>query len=288
MEGKKTSSRSQFGAVWFRFRKNKLALVGLVLLVIIIFLAIFANLFIDEELVKAMSVANAFQPPSAEHWFGTDNYGRDVFARVIYGGRVSLRVGIIAVFGAVTIGGLLGAAAGYFGGVVENVIMRVMDIFLAIPSMMLAITVVAALGTSLTNLMIALIIARTPQFARIVRSAVLPLRGQEYIEAALACGTSHWRIITKHIIPNVVGPVIVQATLQMGSVIINIAGLSFIGLGIEPPTPEWGSMLSEAREFIRTSPYLVIPPGLAIMISVFSFNRIGDGLRDALDPKLKN
>lgn len=288
MKKRNGSGRSQFGAVWFRFRKNRLALAGLVMMIIILFLIIFANLFLDESLVTEMNSSDMFSKPSPSHWFGTDSYGRDVLARVIYGGRVSLRVGIIAVTGALTIGGLLGAAAGYFGGITENIIMRVMDIFLAIPSMMLAITVVAALGASLTNLIIALVIARTPQFARIVRSAVLPLKGQEYIEAALAFGTSHWRIITKHILPNVVGPVIVQATLQMGAVIINIAGLSFIGLGIQPPTPEWGSMLAEAREYMRIYPFLVIPPGFAIMLSVFSFNRIGDGLRDALDPKLKN
>lgn len=288
MKKKSVTGRSRFGTIWFRFSKNKLALVGLVMMLVILFLVIFANLFLDASLVTDMDASNMFSSPSPSHWFGTDSYGRDVLARVIYGGRVSLRVGIIVVIGALTIGGLLGAAAGYFGGVTENIIMRVMDVFLAIPSMMLAITVVAALGASLMNLIIALVIARTPQFARIVRSAVLPLKGQEYIEAALACGTGHWRIIRKHIIPNVVGPVIVQATLQMGAVIINIAGLSFIGLGIQPPTPEWGSMLSEAREYMRIYPFLVIPPGLAIMVSVFSFNRIGDGLRDALDPKLKN
>lgn len=288
MKKKSVTGRSRFGTIWFRFSKNKLALVGLVMMLVILFLVIFANLFLDASLVTDMDASNMFSAPSPSHWFGTDSYGRDVLARVIYGGRVSLRVGIIVVIGALTIGGLLGAAAGYFGGVTENIIMRVMDVFLAIPSMMLAITVVAALGASLMNLIIALVIARTPQFARIVRSAVLPLKGQEYIEAALACGTGHWRIIRKHIIPNVVGPVIVQATLQMGAVIINIAGLSFIGLGIQPPTPEWGSMLSEAREYMRIYPFLVIPPGLAIMVSVFSFNRIGDGLRDALDPKLKN
>lgn len=285
---KKEKGRSQLGAIWFRYKKNKLALIGLILMTIILIVVLTANLYIPEERISKMDISNMYAPISSSHLLGTDQYGRDVLARVIYGGRISLKVGIFVVLGAMTIGGLLGACAGYFGGVVENIIMRVMDIFLAIPSMILSITVVAALGTSTTNLIIALIIARTPQFARIVRSAVLPLKNQEYIEAALACGTSHWRIITRHIIPNVIGPVIVQATLQMGGAIINIAGLSFIGLGVQPPTPEWGSMLSEAREVIRVYPYLVFPPGLAIMVSVFSFNRIGDGLRDALDPKLKN
>lgn len=280
--------RSQLLAIWFRFRKNKLAMVGLVMLAVILFMVVFANFIIDEAMVTEMEPENAFQGPTKDHIFGTDLYGRDLFARVIYGGRVSLRVGMTAVLSAMCLGGLLGALAGYFGGTVENIIMRVMDVFLAIPSMILAITVVAALGASLNNLIIALIIARTPQFARIVRSAVLPIRNQEYVEAALACGTSHWRIIMKHILPNAIGPVIVQATLQMGSVILNIAGLSFVGLGIQPPTPEWGSMLSEARDYLREYVYLAIPPGLAIMMSVFSFNRVGDGLRDALDPKLKN
>lgn len=282
-----SKGRSQLGAIWFRFRKNRLAVIGLILMSIILLAVITAGLYIPKEAISKMS-SDMYAPISREHPLGTDQFGRDVFARIIYGGRISLRVGILVVMGAMTIGGLLGATAGYFGGTLENIIMRVMDVFLAIPSMILSITVVAALGTSTTNLILALIIARTPRFARIVRSAVLPLKNQEYIEAALACGTSHWRIITRHIIPNVIGPIIVQATLQMGGAIINIAGLSFIGLGVQPPTPEWGSMLSEAREVIRVYPFLVFPPGLAIMASVFSFNRIGDGLRDALDPKLKN
>lgn len=288
MEKKEKQGRSQISAIWFRFRKNKLAMIGLVMLGIILFMVVFADFIVSEEMVTEMDTKNAFQGPSAKHIFGTDLYGRDLFARVIYGGRVSLRVGMTAVLCALCLGGLLGSVAGYFGGAVENIIMRVMDVFLSIPSMILSITVVAALGASLNNLILALIIARTPQFARIVRSAVLPIRNQEYVEAALACGTSHWRIIAKHIIPNAIGPVIVQATLQMGSVILNIAGLSFVGLGIQPPTPEWGSMLSEARDYLREYVYLAIPPGLAIMMSVFSFNRVGDGLRDALDPKLKN
>ena len=280
--------RSRLGSIWFRFSKNRLALISLFILGIIVFMAIFANLFFDPSLVTTQDSSIRFLPPSVEHPLGTDNYGRDVLARVIYGGRVSLLVGFSAVIGALVVGGLLGAAAGYFGGRIENIIMRIMDIFMAIPSLVMAITVVAALGASMVNLVIALIVARAPQFARIVRSSVMSIRNQEYIEAAHACGTSNWRIIMRHIFPNILGPINVQATLQMGHCIIQIAGLSFVGLGISPPTPEWGSMLSEARDYMRTNPFLVVPPGVAIALTVFTLNRIGDGLRDALDPKLKN
>lgn len=284
--GKK--GRSQSGAIWFRFQKNKLALISLVILGAIVLAALFANVLIDPELVTTTNSSLRLQTPSAEHWFGTDLYGRDVLARIVYGARVSLTVSVTAVFGALIVGGLLGAVAAYFGGHVENIIMRIMDIFMAIPSLVMAIAVVAALGASTVNLVVALIVARAPQFARVVRSAILPIRDLEYVEAATACGTSHRRIILRHILPNVLGPIIVQTTLQMGHCIIQIAGLSFVGLGIQPPTPEWGSMLSEAREYMRRYSFLVVPPGLAIMITVFCFNRIGDGLRDALDPKLKN
>ncbi|MBR3240133.1 MAG: ABC transporter permease [Oscillospiraceae bacterium] len=280
--------RSQSGAIWFRFQKNKLALISLVILGAIVLAALFANVLIDPELVTTTNSSLRLQTPSAEHWFGTDLYGRDVLARIVYGARVSLTVSVTAVFGALIVGGLLGAVAAYFGGHVENIIMRIMDIFMAIPSLVMAIAVVAALGASTVNLVVALIVARAPQFARVVRSAILPIRDLEYVEAATACGTSHRRIILRHILPNVLGPIIVQTTLQMGHCIIQIAGLSFVGLGIQPPTPEWGSMLSEAREYMRRYSFLVVPPGLAIMITVFCFNRIGDGLRDALDPKLKN
>lgn len=280
--------KSQIQAIWFRFKKNKLALISLAVLSVIVLTAIFANVLIDPELVTTTDSSLRLKPASSEHWFGTDIYGRDVLARIIYGARVSLTVGVASVFGALIIGGLLGAIAAYFGGHIENIIMRIMDIFMAVPSLVLAIAVVAALGASTVNLVIALIVARVPQFARVVRSAILPIRNQEYVEAATACGTSNCRIILRHILPNVLGPVIVQTTLQMGHCIIQIAGLSFVGLGIQPHTPEWGSMLSEAREYMRRYPFLVVPPGLAIMTTVFCFNRIGDGLRDALDPKLKN
>lgn len=285
----KIKKRSQLGAIWFRFQKNKLALLGLVLLVAMALVALFAPLIADyEQDVMVQNVKIRLQPPSAEHIFGTDQYGRDIFGRIIFGTRISLFVGLVTIAIALTAGGIIGAAAGYYGGKVDNFLMRCMDVLLAIPSIVMAIAVVTALGPGIFNLLIALSISRTPQFARIVRSAILSIRGQEFIEAARACGTSDCRIILKHILPNVMGPIIVQSTLNMATTILAIASLSFVGLGVQPPTPEWGSMLSEAREFMRRYPYLVVSPGVSIMLAVLSLNLIGDGLRDALDPRLKN
>lgn len=281
--------RSQLQAIWFRFKKNKLAVFGLILLIILVGLAVFAPLLVSyEEDVIAQDVYNKMQGPSAEHIFGTDHYGRDLFARVIYGGRMSLLVGILTVVISLCLGAIIGSSAGYFGGVVDNVLMRIMDIFLSLPQTIMAVAIVAALGAGLQNLIIAMVVASTPWFARVVRSTVLSIRGQDFIEAARACGTSHKRIILKHVIPNSIGPIIVQATLEIGMAIMSIAALSFIGLGIQAPTPEWGSMLSEAKSFMRNDPNLVIIPGIAIVLSVMALNLIGDGLRDALDPRMKN
>ncbi len=284
-----TKKRSQLGAIWFRFKKNKLAMFGLVLLIIMTLIAVFAPFIADyEQDVMVQNIAIRLQPPSKEHIFGTDSYGRDIFGRIIFGSRISLFVGLVTVVIALTGGALIGATAGYYGGKIDNILMRLMDILLAIPSIVLAIAVVTALGPGIVNLLIALSISRIPQFARIVRSAILSVKGQEYIEAAKACGTGDWRIIVKHILPNAMGPIIVQSTLNMATTILAIASLSFIGLGVQPPTPEWGSMLSEAREFMRRFPYLVVSPGVSIVLAVLSLNLIGDGLRDALDPRLKN
>ena len=285
----KTKKRSQWVSVMYRFRKNKLAMVGFVLFLILVFVAVAAPLLANyEEDAIRQVVKERFQTPNAEHWFGTDQYGRDVFARIIYGARTSLVVGLTTVVIALSLCAIIGSAAGYYGGKVDNVLMRIMDVFLAIPQNLMAISIVAALGTDLKNLMIALTISNVPRFSRIVRSAILQIRGQEFIEAAKACGTRDIRIIAKHIIPNAIGPIIVQATLSIGHTIISIAGLSFIGLGIQPPKPEWGTMLSEAKSRMREYPYLILFPGLAIMWTVLSLNLMGDGLRDALDPKLKN
>lgn len=285
----KYKKRSQFKSIWFRFRKNKLAMIGLIILSIMILFACCANLFADYETdAITQNVRQKLQAPSKEHIFGTDAFGRDVFARIIYGARVSLSVGIVTIIISMAGGTLIGACAGYFGGKVDNILMRIMDVFLAIPQTLMAITIVAALGGGLVNLLIALCISSIPRFSRVVRSAILPIKGQEFVEAAKACGTKSTRIILKHIIPNAIGPIIVQATLNMATTVLTIASLSFIGLGVKAPMPEWGSMLAEAKEQMRYYPYLIMIPGVAIVLSVMGLNLIGDGLRDALDPRLKN
>ena len=281
--------RSQLSIIWNRLRKNKLAMLGLAILVVMVALAVCADWIADYDTnVTGMNMAERLQTPSAKHWFGTDSYGRDVFARIIHGSRLSLSLSIFAMLAAVAIGSIIGAIAGYYGGRVDDVLMRLMDILLAIPPMLMSISIVAALGHSMVNLMIALSLAYIPVFARVIRSSLLTVKGQEFIEAAKACGTSNARIILRHIIPNAIGPIIVQATLAMGSTILIISSLSFMGMGIQPPQPEWGTMLYEGRDLIRTSPYLVIFPGIAIALAVLSLNLLGDGLRDALDPRMKN
>ncbi|MEE0297687.1 MAG: ABC transporter permease, partial [Christensenellales bacterium] len=270
--------RSQLSIIWNRLRKNKLAMLGLAILVVMVALAVCADWIADYDTnVTGMNMAERLQTPSAKHWFGTDSYGRDVFARIIHGSRLSLSLSIFAMLAAVAIGSIIGAIAGYYGGRVDDVLMRLMDILLAIPPMLMSISIVAALGHSMVNLMIALSLAYIPVFARVIRSSILTVKGQEFIEAAKACGTSNARIILRHIIPNAIGPIIVQATLAMGSTILIISSLSFMGMGIQPPQPEWGTMLYEGRDLIRTSPYLVIFPGIAIALAVLSLNLLGDG-----------
>ena len=281
--------RSQLSLIWHRLRRNRLAMLGLALMSAILLLAVFADVIADYDTeVVGMNMMERLQTPSAKHWFGTDGYGRDVFARIIHGSRLSLSLSILSMLIAVAIGSMIGAISGYFGGRVDDVLMRLMDMLLAIPPMLMSISIVAALGRSMANLMLALALAYMPVFARVIRSSILSVKDQEFVEAARACGTSDARIILRHIIPNAVGPIIVQATLAMGSSILTISSLSFMGMGIQPPQPEWGTMLYEGRDLIRTSPYLVIFPGAAIAVSVLSLNLLGDGLRDALDPRLKN
>ena len=279
----------QWGDHWRIFRKNKAAMVGLVILTLLLLVALFADVIADYD-AQAISQnrRERLDPPGSEHWFGTDHLGRDVLARVVHGSRLSLAIGFGAMAVSLVVGGALGAITGYFGGKVDTIIMRVIDIIMSVPSMLLSIAIVTALGPSMANLMLAMTIGQVPRFARVVRSMVIGEAQSEYVEAAKVSGATNFRIIVRHILPNIVGPVIVQATMSVASLILTSAGLSFIGLGVQAPAPEWGTMLSEARNFMLTDPYLVIIPGLAIALTVFSLNTIGDGLRDAFDPRMKD
>ncbi|GHV39398.1 peptide ABC transporter permease [Spirochaetia bacterium] len=281
------TGRSQLELIIFRFKKNKLAVFGLILLAVIALLVLTAPLYVSYESAIKQDIPNKYQSPGGAHLLGTDGFGRDLLARIVYGGRISLFAGLGVVICSLFFGITLGGIAGYFGGRIDQVIMRCCDILMAVPSIFLALAIVTALGEGTGNLIIALMIGNVPRNARIVRSSILTLRNQEFIEAARCCGTSHFRIIVKHILPNGIGPVIVTATLTLGSAILNIASLGFLGIGIAPPTPEWGTLLADNRLYIRQYPYLGIIPGLVIGMSVMCVNMIGDGLRDALDPKMK-
>ena len=281
-------ARSQMGEVWHQFRRNKGAMVGSAIVLIIVFVALFADVFLDYDTqVVGQNVAERLQWPSARHWFGTDELGRDIFFRVLYGTRFSCSVGLVAVTIGLVIGVTLGAIAGFYGGTLEEVIMRSTDILGAVPNMLMAIVIVSVLGQSIWNLMLAVGITSVPQFVRITRAAVLTVRNQEYVEASKAIGLSNRRIIFKHILPNCLSPIIVQATLRVASAIISASSLSFLGLGVPAPSPEWGALLSGGRKYIRDYSYMTLFPGLAIMITVLALNMMGYGLRDSLDPKLK-
>lgn len=274
--------------VWLRLRKNKLAMVGLFILLVLFCIALLGDVLFDYQTdVIANDVPNRLQKPSSEHWFGTDGFGRDLFARVLYGTRYSLAVGFITAIGALIAGGALGSLSGYFGGILDTVIMRCLDVLMAIPSVVLAIALVTVLGTGFTNLVIALTVSYVPVFTRLLRSSILSIKNQEYIEAAHCSGVGTARIILRHILPNCMGPIIVQVTFTVATAILSSAGLSFLGVGVEAPAPEWGTLLSEGREWMRQKPYLVVIPGSFIAMTVLALNLAGDGLRDALDPRLK-
>ena len=278
--------RSQLKEVWKRLAKNRLAVVGLVVLLLIIFLAIFAETIAPFNYAYQNHDAT-FQTPNRTHLFGTDSFGRDILSRVIFGTRSSLQIGFISLVVGAAIGCLLGAIAGFFGGWIDMLIMRFNDILMTIPRIVLAIAIASALGTGLTNAILALSISSIPNFVRVVHASTMTIKDQEYVEAARCIGAKNPRIIRRYVFPNVLAPIIVQATLGVGTTIILAAALSFLGLGIQPPTPEWGAMLSAARLHMRDFPHMVLFPGLAIMITVLALNWFGDGLRDALDPKLK-
>lgn len=281
----KVKKKSLAAETFRRFRKSKLAVLGMCILIMLVLCAVFAPLIAPYDYAK-QDLVNSLQGPTLAHPFGTDQYGRDVLSRIIYGSRISLMVGIVAVAIGAGLGTLLGGLAAYYKRL-DNPIMRVLDVFGGIPTLLLAIVVSATLGTGMFKLMLAVGIASVPGFARIVRSSVLTVKDTEYVEASRSIGASDFHIFVRHIIPNSFAPLLVQATLRAGSSILWAATLSFIGLGIQPPTPEWGCMLSEGRTYIMGHWHLCTFPGLAIMLTTYSLNLIGDGLRDALDPKLK-
>ncbi len=284
---RKYRKRGKLGEIWHHFKKNKGAMAGLIILIVMFAVALTIDFWLDQEKVIGQNIREKLQSPNAAHWFGTDEMGRDMFWRVVYGSRYSLAIGFVAVIVSLIVGVPLGAAAGYYGGKIEGLIMRVTDIFSAIPSILMGVVIVSILGGSTINLMIAVGISSVPNFVRITRAAVLTVKNEEYVEAARALGKTDMYIIFRHILPNCLSPIIVQTTLRVASAIVSASSLSFLGLGIKPPSPEWGALLTAGKTYIRGYSYLCLFPGLAIMITVLAFNMVGDGLRDAMDPKLK-
>ena len=278
--------KSQLGETWRRLRKNKLAMVGMIIVLVLIFLAIFADVIAPYPFDES-DYSCRMEYPSKAHLLGTDNMGRDILSRVIYGGRVSLLVSLLAIVLSLIVGGLMGCVAGFFGGKVDSVIMRITDILQAIPGLMLAVAISALLGAGTITTAIAIAASSIAPSVRILRSTILSIREQEYVEAARATGSSSMRIILRQVLPNTLSPVIVDTSLRVGTNIMQISSLSFIGLGVQAPTAEWGSMLSDGLQYIRDFYPLIVFPGLAIMLTLFGFNVFGDGLRDALDPRMK-
>ena len=276
---RKSKKTNQMKEIWRRFRKSKTAMLGLCLLIFVLCIAIFADVITPYENAISQS-ANRLDGPSAAHIFGTDELGRDLFARIVHGSRYSLLIGVSTSVLALVIGGLLGAIAAYYGGWVDNIIMRLTDVVMTVPPILL--------GGSLRNLLIAITISCVPSMLRLVRSVVLGVVDEDYIEAARSYGASDMRIILKYVIPNALGPIIVTTTMNVANMILSAAGLSFLSLGVQPPAPEWGALLSDAKTYMFTAPHLLYIPGIFIVIAALSFNLAGDGLRDALDPKLKD
>lgn len=278
---------SRIKQMWDALKKNKAALFGLFVIVFLIIIAIIGP-FITPYNPNEQIMADVNQTPSSAHWFGTDNLGRDIFSRVIVGTRVSLLVGCAAVGFSLIIGTIFGSIAGYFGGKTDAVIMRIMDIMLSVPSILLAITLMAALGKGLDKAIIAIGVVSIPEYARIVRSSILSTKENDYVAAARVIGNSNGRIIFHHILPNIVSSIVVRATLGISTAILDTAALGFLGLGVQPPTAEWGDMLGRVRSMVLVYPHMLIFPGLAITLAVLAFNLFGDGLRDALDPKSRS
>ena len=280
-----TSQRSRKNRLAGLAKNHPIGFLGGVIVMLIILVAIFAPFIATHD--PAAQESKRLLPPSAEHWMGTDELGRDVYSRIVYASRTSLYVGVLSVALAVILGVTTGVLAGYIGGTFDHIVMRVVDIFFAFPALVLAIVITGLLGPRLTNAMVAIGIVFAPRFARVARGSVLSLKNEVYIEAARVIGGKEWHIVRHYVLPNIMAPLIVLATLTLSLGILAEAGLSFLGLGTQPPDPAWGLMLSQGRKFMELSPGLAIFPGLAIMITVLAFNFLGDGLRDALDPRLK-
>jgi peptide/nickel transport system permease protein len=283
---KKNQSTSMLKIILRQYIKNKLAVAGAIVIIILSFAAIFSQLLtrVDPD---AINLNEIYQPPSWQHPFGTDMNGRDVFARVLYGARISMSVGFISSGLAGLIGVLIGAIAGFFGGKIDNFLMRLVDLILCIPSFFLLLMVIAMLEPNIYNVMIVIAITSWPGLARLVRAEVLSVRERDYIQAAIALGIGRWRIIWRHIIPNVMAPVFVAVTLGVAAAILVESGLSFLGLGVQPPTPSWGNILAQGRSVMQFAWWMTLFPGLAIFVTVLGYNLIGEGLRDALDPRLR-
>lgn len=287
IEAEVSRSVGPWREAWRGFKKSKVALVGAIIVLFFILLAIFGPL-IAKEGINEQVMTDRLQPPSAEYWLGTDDFGRDILSRIILGAKISLWVGFFSVIGSVIIGSVLGIVAGYYGRWVDTIISRVFDIMLAFPSILLAIAIVAVLGPSLQNALIAIAIINVPNFGRLIRSKVLSIKEDEYITAAKAIGMKDVRILFSHILPNSMAPVIVQGTLAIATAILEAAALGFLGLGAQAPMPEWGKMLADSKNYLQSAPWTMIFPGIAIMLTVLGFNLMGDGLRDAMDPKMKS
>ena len=280
-----TKMRSNLGLFWRSFRQDKAALLALGILIVLISAAILAPLVAPHP-PNQTGIGSRLEGPSASHWFGTDSVGRDILSRVIHGGRLSLSIGFLAVAIGLSVGCLLGLLAGYFRSL-DNLIMRLMDILLALPGILLAIGIVAALGAGTFEVTVAVGVGAVPVFARVTRSAVLRVREEMYVESARAAGCGHFRLVFRHILPNSFAPIIIYGTLSLASAILTVSILSFLGLGPQPPAPEWGAMVNEGRSYMIDSPHSILFPGFAIFLTVFAFNLLGDGLRDALDPRLQ-
>ena len=284
--GRKNISKGR--DIWNRFKSNRNSIIGAVITLIFVFVAVFAPLIVSyEDDVIKQDIGNRLALPGGDNPLGTDELGRDIMARLIYAARMSLLIGVLGIIVAMSVGIVLGSIAGYFGGVLDNIIMRICDIFDGIPSFLMALTIAAAFGANLTTLMIAIAFGTFAGQARIIRGAILTVKNNEYVEAAKALGATDWQIICYHIIPNCMAVLIVQFSVKVASGILAASSLSFLGLGVQPPDPEWGAMLSGGRAYLLDNPYLTLFPGLCIMLVILAFNMLGDGLRDALDPRLK-